>query len=368
MPDDVEDVRHALRQRPDDVESLYQLGLVYTALSEFDRAIEHFDLALAVDSDHGKSHYQRASCLLLQGRFLEGYAAYEWRYRSPDQAPAVWPWKLWQGERLAGQTLVLCCEGGRGDLFQFIRYAALLKAQGARVWVIYPAVCHAIMARTPDVDRWFSAGEELPNAPAYYLPLMSLPHRMGTTLETVPAEVPYVFADPALLVAWRQKLAGMDEFKVGVVWQGSPQYAADRWRSIPLMHYAPLAGVSGVRLISLQREPGQEQLAAVASSWPLVDLGPEIDTTAGAFMDTAAIMKNLDLVITSDTSAAHLAGALGVRVWVALPKLPDNRWLLEREDSPWYPTMRLFRQTISGDWPAVFARMAGELERLTKNR
>ncbi len=359
--------RHTLSQRPDDAEPLYQLGLVHMALGEFNRAIEHFDRAIAVDSDHGKSHYQRASCLLLQGRFLEGYAAYEWRYRSPGQAPAVWPWKLWQGERLAGQTLVLCCEGGRGDLFQFIRYAALLKAQGARVWVIYPAVCHTIMARTPCVDRWYAAGEELPDAPDYYLPLMSLPHRLRTTLETVPVEVPYVFADPTLIETWRQALAGMDGLKVGIVWQGSPQYAADRWRSIPLVHYAPLAGVSGVRLISLQQGPGQEQMTAVAASWPLVDLGHEVDTSAGAFMDTAAIMKNLDLVITSDTSAAHLAGALGVRVWVALPKLPESRWLLDREDSPWYPTMRLFRQGIAGDWLAVFARMAGELERLTKN-
>jgi hypothetical protein len=193
---------------------------------------------------------------------------------------------------------------------------------------------------------------------------MSLPQRMHTTLVTIPAEIPYIFADEQLCKSWRQKLSASEGFKVGIVWQGNPKTLHDRSRSIALSHYAALARIPGVRLISLQQGPGVEQLRNVARSWPIVELGDEIDKAAGAFMDTAAIMKNLDLVITSDTAAAHLAGALGVKVWVALQMVPEWRWMLAREDSPWYPTMRLFRQTRLGDWPEVFGRIAGALERL----
>jgi hypothetical protein len=152
-------------------------------------------------------------------------------------------------------------------------------------------------------------------------------------------------------------------FRVGIAWQGDPSYRWDRDRSIPLRHFAPLGRVAGVRLISLQKGPGMEQLREVSGLFPVIDLGPRLDESAGAFMDTAAAMKNLDLVITSDTAVAHLAGAMGVPVWLALAFAPEWRWLLEREDSPWYPHMRLFRQSRRGDWEGVFARMAGELRR-----
>ena len=194
--------------------------------------------------------------------------------------------------------------------------------------------------------------------------MMSLPHRLRTTLETIPADVPYISAAPSLVAAWGQRLSEWEGIKVGIVWQGNPRCPGDRHRSIPLSAYAPLARVEGVRLVSLQKGPGVEQLAEFATSWPIIDFGDELDRSAGAFMDTAAIIENLDLLITSDTAAAHLAGALGARVWVALQKVPDWRWLLERDDSPWYPTMRLFRQSTAGDWLTVFERMAGELTKV----
>ena len=179
---------------------------------------------------------------------------------------------------------------------------------------------------------------------------------LGTTAATIPCEVPYLWANPELTDRWRKELAGIEGFKIGIAWQGCRDYDADRWRSIPLARFAPLARLPGVRLISLQKGFGSEQVAAV--DFPVLDLSGRLDEAAGPFMDTAAVIRGLDLVVTSDTAIPHLAGALGVPVWVALPFSADWRWLRQRHDSPWYPTMRLFRQTIFDGWPDVFERIA----------
>jgi ADP-heptose:LPS heptosyltransferase len=190
-----------------------------------------------------------------------------------------------------------------------------------------------------------------------HAPLLSLPLLCKTTLESIPASIPYVFAPPALVAQWRERLAKIDGFRIGICWQGSPQYREDHYRSIPLRQFAALARIAGVRLISLQKGAGREQLAEVRDDFPVVDWADELDEAAGPFMDTAAIMKSLDLVITSDTATAHLAGAMGLPVWVALPLVPDWRWQLLRSDSPWYPSMRLFRQRTLGNWSDVFVDM-----------
>jgi tetratricopeptide (TPR) repeat protein len=358
----VEHYRRALTIRPDDAEVFYNLGTVYLKLGKMQTAIEHLNRAIELRPDYAEAHYNRAGALLLDGEFAEGFPEYEWRFRLKEHASTRFPWKLWNGEPLAGRTIVLCFEGGSGDVLQFVRYAPLVKEQGARVLVACKPAHYPILSRTPGIDGLHSPEIEMFEADVC-VSMMSLPYRMHTTLETVPATIPYVFADPQLVAAWQQRLARWDGFKVGIVWQGSPQFSGDRQRSIPLANYSPLAKVRGVRLVNLQKGPGLEQLSDFAESSPIVDFSDEVDTLAGAFMDTAAIMKNLDLVITSDTATAHLAGALGVNVWLALQRVPECRWMLEREDSPWYPTMRLFRQTRFGDWPDVFERIAGELER-----
>jgi hypothetical protein len=194
------------------------------------------------------------------------------------------------------------------------------------------------------------------------VPLLSLPGIVGTTLANVPAEVPYLTADPRLVDRWREMLGPADRLRVGIAWQGSTTYQADRFRSIPLLQFAPLA-LPDVELISLQRGPGSEQLAALGGRFDVRDLGAEFDREHGAFMDTGAVMANLDLVITSDTAIAHLAGALGASVWTALPLAADWRWLRERADSPWYPTMRLYRQTQFDNWAEVFSRLAHDLRK-----
>ncbi len=193
---------------------------------------------------------------------------------------------------------------------------------------------------------------------------MSLAHIFSPALESIPNSVPFLFADAGLCEHWARELSKVAGYRVGIVWQGHTGYREDRYRSVALSQFAPLAQVHGVRLFSLQKGAGSEQISLVQGQFHVVDLGSAADERSGAFMDTAAIMKNLDLIVTTDTAAAHLAGGLGVPVWCALRWSPDWRWLADRDDSPWYPTMRLFRQASAGYWPGVFQQMAARLSRL----
>jgi hypothetical protein len=257
---------------------------------------------------------------------------------------------------------LLQSEQGFGDTLQFIRYAQLLKHQGGTVLVSCQPALVRLLSSCPGIDRLIANGDPLPNFDVY-APLMSLPGILSTLLASISAQIPYLFADPKLVEQWRPRFQEPDTFKIGIAWQGNPNYRRDRQRSIPLMHFSPLAKLERVQLFSLQRGLGTEQIHASAEHMPVTILSGNLDEATGPFMDTAAIMKNLNLVITSDSAVAHLAGALGVPVWLALPFAPDWRWLLQREDSPWYPTMRLFRQPEPGNWPAVFDRMVVELRK-----
>jgi len=213
-----------------------------------------------------------------------------------------------------------------------------------------------LLANAPGIDQLIPEGQE-PPAFDFHAPLLSLPGVFQTVLATIPSTVPYLFADPALIAYWREKLDQVPGFRIGINWHGRVGDPHAARRDIPLEHILPLAQLPGVRLISLQKSAKPNAQTDSRNQLPLVDLGDDVDRTRGAFVDTAAIMMNLDLVISSDTSVVHLAGALGVPVWVLLPSTPDWRWLLDRSDSPWYPTMRLFRQKAPGDWSGVFAEI-----------
>jgi hypothetical protein len=325
---------------------------------------------LKLDPEFLSARWNRTLLSLLQGNFEQAWPEYERRWELPGTPRRDFAEPLWDGSPLAGRTILLYAEQGLGDTVQFIRYVPLVKQCGGKVVVECQPHLLRLLSNMPEIDRLIAHGSPLP---AYDVraPLLSLPGIFRTTLANVPATVPYLVADPALVEWWRQGLAKSDVlplpsvigpcFKVGIAWQGSVTYRYDRQRSIPLAYFSKLAEVPGIQLISLQKGPGTEQLAALGEGQRIVNLSRQLDEKSGAFMDTAAVMKNLDLVITSDTVVAHLAGALGVPVWVALALTPDWRWLLERDDSPWYPTMKLFRQTRFGDWAAVFERMAAEL-------
>ena len=358
--------RRALEFTPDSFDVHNNLANVLEVQGRWSEALEHLEAALRANGSYAQAHRNRALIRLLMGNFAEGWPEYEWRWQVPGTRQLDFPRARWNGESLEGRTILLCAEQGLGDTLQFIRYAALVQERGGRLTVQCPGMLHPILSRTAGIDR-FAAAEGSAERFDCYAPLMSLPAIFGTTLETVPAKIPYLFADPLRVARMREALSTVGELKVGINWQGSQGFAGDFYRSVPLSSYAPVAQVEGIKLYSLQRGFGREQLAAVADRWQITDFGDEFDRD-GAFMDSAALMINLDLVITTDTAIAHLAGGLGVPVWVALQFSPNWRWLLDRADSPWYPTLRVFRQPRFGDWSHVFHQIAAELQTLVNTR
>ena len=355
--------REAIRLAPERAETHLTLGFILSEQGRSDEALHSYERAVELQPGYAEAHKNRALVWLLEGKMAQAWPEYEWRWKSPELPERPFAQPLWDGSPLEGRTILLHAEQGLGDTIHFIRYAPLVQARGGKVVVACQKPLIPLLSSCSGIDRLVAQGQVLP-AFDVHAPLVSLPRIFGTTMENIPADVPYLAADERLVAHWRQELAPVRSFKVGIAWQGSQKYRWDHKRSPPLAQFEPLARVPGVQLYSLQKGHGSEQLGQVAHRFAVVDLGSRLDEQAGPFMDTAAVMKNLDLVISSDTSIPHLAGALGVPVWVATPRVPDWRWLREREDSPWYPTMRLFRQSKHGDWESVFRRMADELERL----
>ncbi len=350
--------REALRLKPTHAEALGNLGHALRAQGKVDEAMGCYQQLLERRPDDPEAHMTRALTWLLLGDYEQGWPEYEWRWKTKEFGggpPFTQP--RWDGEPLAGKTILLHAEQGLGDTLQFARYAAPVKQKGGTVVFRCQKPLVGLFEGLPGVDRLVPPGE----APPFdvHAPLLSLPAILGTTLATVPADVPYVFAREDLVEDWRRELEQVPGFKVGIVWQGNPSYKADRYRSIPLKEFGALAAVDGVQLVSLQKGHGTEQLRQV--DFPVVDLGPRLDESTGPFLDTAAVIKDLDLVVSIESAIGHLAGALGARVWLALSACAHFVWLLGRDDSPWYPAARLFRQEKFGDWGPVFRRMAEAL-------
>ena len=347
----------ALRLNPQYAEAHANLASTYNDQGRSEEALASYQQALRLQPNAASAHWNRALVWLQSGDFEHGWPEYEWRWQRKHSPPRPFPQPLWDGSPLHGRAILLHMEQGLGDMLQFIRYAPLVKRRGGRVIVECPPVLLSLFASCAGIDHLVPEGEPLPEF-AVQAPLMSLPGLLGTTLQTIPAEVPYLSAASERIAYWRRQLASVPALKIGIAWQGNPRHRWDRHRSIPLVQFAPLARRKGVQLYSLQKGPGTDQLEALAGRFAVSTLTPGAAMTPETFMDTAAIMKNLDLVISTDTALAHLAGALAVPVWVALSVRVDWRWLRERTDSPWYPTMRLFRQQELGAWSAVFERMA----------
>ncbi len=353
-------LEEALRLAPPSPDVLSDLGFALWKTGRLPEAMAALDRAVALDPQHVQAHLNRALLRLSTGDFARGWDEYEWRFRTGDIPPAPPLGRpAWDGRPIAGQAILLHTEQGAGDSIQFARYGALLQRRGATVYLACPAALVPLLSSCAGIDRVVAKGTPLPPFDLH-TPLLSLPRLMDTTAQSIPADVPYLSVEPALVEEWRLKLARVPELRVGIAWKGSPKHKEDHRRSIPLTAFAPLAALAGVHLVSLQYGPGTEQLAA-AGAPAVFDPGPLRRPSADPFLETAAIVRNLDLVVTIDSAVAHLAGALGVPVWVLLPRSPDWRWQFDREDSPWYPTMRLFRQDASGQWPALFERVAAAL-------
>jgi len=368
LPEAIACYQRALEFHPDFAEVLNNLGNIFKLQGRIDEARVCYDQTLRIRPDHLQARCNRALMELADGKLAEGWADYEYRSSYPDFPRREWSQPAWRGEPLAGRTLLVHAEQGLGDTLQFVRYLPLLAGRDGKLILEVSPLLLPLLTES-GFDQWarlVPKGQQFPDFDLQ-VPLLSLPGIFGTTLADFPNRVPYLSANEALVQHWHAALGTAPGLRVGIAWQGSPTYAGDRFRSVPLVDFASLARPN-VELFSLQRGYGAEQMAAIAGQFTVRDLGEDVDRRHGPFMDTAAVMRNLDLVITSDTAVAHLAGALAVPVWVALPLSADWRWLRQRDDSPWYPTMRLFRQTTFDDWQPVFARMAAALDQFVADK
>ncbi len=351
----------ALDFKPDYFEVYDHVGLVLQCQGRLEEAADWFTRALERAPENGAIHMNYALTCLQRGEFARGWQEYEWRFRCREHPILAQGMPLWDGSPLDGRRILLWAEQGLGDTIQFIRYAPAVAQRGGFVVVSCPRPLVGILATCPGVTEVVPEGTTQTEF-ACHAPLMSLPRIFGTTLESIPSGVPYLSADGRLARLCGEEPGTFVGFKIGIAWQGNPDHKKDRLRSFHSARFEPLAGVPGVRLFSLQKGPGSEQLKEASCRFPVTDLGSNVED----FMDTAAVLKNLDLVITPDTSLAHLAGALGVPVWVTIPFASDWRWLMDREDTPWYPTMRLFRQRRWGDWDEVFGRIVREIREVVE--
>jgi hypothetical protein len=377
--------RRAIELRPDFTEAHYNLGnatrkqghgqevahvnlgIGLHDLCRLEEAQECFRRAIAVQPKFAAAHDNLGMTLLLDGQFKEGWAEYTWRTGQDVflSGERVLDKPFWNGSDFDGQTLLLFAGQGLGDTIQFFRYLPMVAAQGGDVILQCPAPLIKLFEASPvaaDIQLVTKIGDTPFDLQA---PLHSLPHLFDSESETIPADVPYLVAEDERIGHWRDRIAN-NGFRVGINWQGDPTYKADRNRSVPLRFFESLAKVPEVRLFSLQKVNGLEQLETLPLGMTVETLGGNFDDGEDAFIDTAAVMTILDLTVTSDTAIAHLAGALGTPVWTLLPWVPDWRWLLDRDDSPWYPTMRLFRQPAAGDWDAVIGAVGKALSQLVK--
>jgi tetratricopeptide (TPR) repeat protein len=347
----------AIALRPDVADTYHGLGVAYHDRGDFAKAEECYRAALARDQNLATARASYGTQKLLLGDLEAGFADYEWRRRIGDTGGREFLQPQWDGRPLEGKTILLHTEQGLGDTLQFVRYAAIPKAHGARVLVRVQPELLRLLASCSDVDQLFARGDALPEFDVQ-APLLSLPLITKTTWDSIPRNTRYLRAEADRVARWRERLVKVRGYRIGIHWRGRDESIDARKRNIPLDYFVELSNVGGVQLISLQKGVTAAEVAAAGEDVRFLE---SVDAEGGAFVDTAAIMNVLDLVITSDTSVAHLAGALGVPVWVALPQIPDWRWFLDRTDSPWYPTMRLFRQRHRGEWRDVFEEIRAAL-------
>lgn len=347
----------AITLNPQLAEAYYSRGVLLTDLTKFDEAMTDYETAIAITPDYPEANYNMSFLKLLTGNFEEGWTLYEWRWRTEHAEVNYEDYKrgLWLGEQpIAGKIILIRTEQGLGDFIHFVRYVPLVEAQGAKVILETPAALVPLMRTLNGTFTIVTKGDVLPNFDLR-CPIMSLPLVFKTTLETIPATIPYLKADSGRQLIWRERLGPKSKPRIGLVWSGNPQHKNDHNRSIPLRLLKPLFELD-VEFHSLQVEVRSEDQASLAEL--------PIHTHSEAlhdFADTAALVSELDAVIAVDTSVTHLAGALGKPIWILLPCVPDFRWLLGRNDSPWYPTARLFRQTALGDWEGVIQNVVAEL-------
>lgn len=348
----------ALVSQPDLVAAQNSLAVADSLLGRTDAAIDGFRAAIEMQPDNAEAHENLALELLRKGRFRDGWKEYEWRWRNPSNAivKRTFPAPLWDGAPLDGKSILILAEQAYGDALQYVRFVPMVANAGGRVILECRPGLARLFATARGVETIIEPGAEPPDDIELCVPMMSLPHLLGTTAKTIPAEVPYLSVPDGVDGGTIPTSPSGDSFDVGITWSGTPRFAGDAYRdrSCPPNLSARLAEIGNVRLVSLQIDAGPEDLAAAGTvSNPL---SGDFD-----FAQTAATLRHLDLVVSVDTAVGHLAGALAKPCWLLLPFAAAHQWMTERDDSPWYPQHRLFRQSKPGDWGQVFSRVAEQL-------
>jgi len=359
----------ASKQNPDYLSPLKNRGTLWIWAGEVERGLQWYHEALKISPHDPELHRNLGVIFLLQERYTEGWPEYRSRWSFIDGGRPNYPCPVWQGEDPVGKTFLLYPEQGLGDAIQFVRVAATLKSAGARTIVICPPHLVPLFTSAPGIDLLFPDGVPMSERIDYQASFLDVVDhwfaRTGTLATAAGGgdlSKGYLAVSPQLISYWKHFFGPGDSKKrIGICWQGNPQHHADIYRSVKLSEFAGIASLADVSLVSLQHGFGTEQIQGVPFRDRIMSLPENIDRSGGAFLDTAAIMKNLDLVITTDTSTAHVAGSLGVPVWVILGKVPDWRWLMQGDTTKWYPSMRLFRQTRMGDWSDVMTRIKDEV-------
>ncbi|MCP4021815.1 MAG: tetratricopeptide repeat protein, partial [Desulfobacteraceae bacterium] len=361
--------KKAIKLDPNYAQAYNNISETYKHLGRYDKALDSVNKAIELSPDMVAARWNRSMLLLLKRNFEDGWADYEWRWQRP-QTPvrAIDAGQKWHGENFVGKTIFVYEEQGLGDTIQFMRYLQFLRRHGAIViFEVVPPLVRLVQTFT-GYNRLWVGFKNIDTRPSdrfdFHVPLLSLPGLLNTTLETIPADIPYLYADKHLAAIWKKRTENGDSFKVGIVWAGSPKHDDDHNRSVLLSCFKEISQINNVKFFSLQKEKYAKWTDIDPDDLFEKDFGEEISD----FADTAAIIENLDLVISVDTSVVHLAGAMGKKVWTLLPFAPDWRWMIDREDSPWYPAMRLFRQTRPGDWKSVFSKVKKELESIVSTR
>jgi hypothetical protein len=344
--------RQILAQHPTQFDALENLGGLLHERGELDQAADCYWRMIAIQPLSPMGHVRVGLMLLARGDLKRGFDEFEWRWKMPELASVLRQLgkPMWNGGDLRGKRILVHAERGLGDTINFVRYLPMVAGRGGKVIFACHPDLHGLFAKLEGVDDWVKPGAPLPQFDVH-CSLVSLPAVMGTTLATIPAKIPYIKTDDSLVQRWLDRLGADERLKVGLVWSGHDRSLG---RAMTLAEMAPLAEANNVRFISLQKGSAATQAQSPPGGMEITDWTAELKD----FSDTAALVENMDLVITVDTSVAHLAGAMGKRVWIALKRAPDWRWFVDRADSPWYPTARLFRQPRQGDWKTPVAEMA----------
>jgi Flp pilus assembly protein TadD len=363
--DDAEASLHtALHLQADYAEAHNNLGIVLVQSGCEDEALKHYDEAIRIRSDYPEARMNRSLAYLANADFARGWPEYEWRFKVNRKYKPP-PGPRWDGSPFPGKILLVSSEQGLGDSIHFSRYLTMAKARGGTVLFDCPEPLSALLSTCSGIDRIVNRHKPGVTYDTH-IPLLSLPGLFGVPPEAATAPVPYLAPDPARVEYWRNELAPIAGLRVGIAWQGSTSHRGDKIRSVHLTRFAPLAAIPGVSLCSIQKGAGSEQLTDPSvAGLAVIDLGARTDS---AMADVAALMMNLDLIVSVDTAVVHLAGALGRPVWVALPFAADWRWQRQGETTRWYPTARLFRPTVRGDWDGVFGRLAVALAAAVRSR